>query len=62
MPPLSLIWIDLDESVTHGQLDRRIDQRMDSFRDTTTHLKASRTGTCARMDRYVCVYGCTHVS
>ena len=29
MPPLSLIWIDLDESVTHGQTDRWTDQRMD---------------------------------
>ena len=29
MPPLALIWIDLDESITHGQMDGRTDQRMD---------------------------------
>ena len=59
MPPLSLIWIDLDESITHGQMDGRTDQWMDGqtlFRDTTTHSKASSTGTRARMDNYVCIH------
>ena len=51
-----LIWMKASHT------DRRTDHWMDgqtvrhSFRDTTTHLKASRTGTRARMDRYVCVY------
>ena len=51
-----LIWMKAShtdrwtDGPTSGWTDRH------SFRDTTTHSKASSTGTRARMDNYVCIH------